>query len=160
MAPGPSRELRRSRQYCRLLAGLATTKTPPPWINRLPRRLGDGRMRISLWGFFGKKINILSWSEWSDSNTRPPRPERGALPDCATLRDQRRFYRPAIFDAQAPIKKNRLIFDEKITAAAAQKIGRKPAQKAPACKRRNRLSKIRLVHADGNFLLPALALKP
>ena len=33
----------------------------------------------------------LSWSEWSDSNTRPPRPERGALPDCATLRDQRGF---------------------------------------------------------------------
>jgi integrase len=26
------------------------------------------------------------WSEWSDSNTRPPRPERGALPGCATLR--------------------------------------------------------------------------
>src|SRR5207302_6980699 len=26
------------------------------------------------------------WSEWQDSNLRPPRPERGALPDCATLR--------------------------------------------------------------------------
>lgn len=31
----------------------------------------------------------LSWSEWQDLNLRPPRPERGALPDCATLRDQR-----------------------------------------------------------------------
>ena len=30
------------------------------------------------------------WSEWQDSNLRPPRPERGALPGCATLRDQRR----------------------------------------------------------------------
>src|SRR5690606_22101237 len=38
---------------------------------------------------------IFRWSEWSDSNTRPPRPERGALPGCATLRDQRRFYKPA-----------------------------------------------------------------
>ncbi|CDX35109.1 hypothetical protein MPLA_1800156 [Mesorhizobium sp. ORS 3359] len=28
------------------------------------------------------------WSEWQDLNLRPPRPERGALPDCATLRDQ------------------------------------------------------------------------
>src|SRR6516225_5883913 len=27
-----------------------------------------------------------SWSEWQDLNLRPPRPERGALPDCATLR--------------------------------------------------------------------------
>jgi hypothetical protein len=33
----------------------------------------------------------FNWSEWSDSNTRPPRPERGALPDCATLRDQWRL---------------------------------------------------------------------
>ena len=28
------------------------------------------------------------WSEWQDLNLRPPRPERGALPDCATLRPQ------------------------------------------------------------------------
>ncbi len=27
-----------------------------------------------------------NWSEWQDLNLRPPRPERGALPDCATLR--------------------------------------------------------------------------
>lgn len=27
-----------------------------------------------------------TWSEWQDSNLRPPRPERGALPGCATLR--------------------------------------------------------------------------
>src|SRR5262245_29329847 len=26
------------------------------------------------------------WSEWQDLNLRPPRPERGALPDCATRR--------------------------------------------------------------------------
>jgi hypothetical protein len=53
-----------------------------------------------------------------------------------------------------------LIFDEKITAVSACKIGRKQLSKMPACKRRNRSSKIPLVHADGNFLLPALALKP
>src|SRR3954466_3978477 len=29
---------------------------------------------------------VKCWSEWQDLNLRPPRPERGALPDCATLR--------------------------------------------------------------------------
>ena len=50
------------------------------------------------WLFFRRfetwKLNILSfknnfnekWSEWEDLNLRPPRPERGALPVCATLR--------------------------------------------------------------------------
>jgi hypothetical protein len=33
-------------------------------------------------GFFCQE----TWSEWQDLNLRPPRPERGALPDCATLR--------------------------------------------------------------------------
>src|SRR3982751_2698658 len=37
------------------------------------RFLGDGR---------------AEWSEWQDLNLRPPRPERGALPGCATLRQQ------------------------------------------------------------------------
>ena len=27
-----------------------------------------------------------NWSEWGDSNSRPPAPEAGALPGCATLR--------------------------------------------------------------------------
>lgn len=49
-----------------------------------------------------RQSGVFGWSEWSDSNTRPPRPERGALPDCATLRDQRRLYRPAYYVAQAP----------------------------------------------------------
>src|ERR1700745_1096127 len=31
-------------------------------------------------------ISAKCWSEWQDLNLRPPRPERGALPDCATLR--------------------------------------------------------------------------
>jgi hypothetical protein len=34
---------------------------------------------------FGSK-SAKCWSEWQDLNLRPPRPERGALPDCATLR--------------------------------------------------------------------------
>src|SRR5262249_33341764 len=32
------------------------------------------------------EISAKCWSEWQDLNLRPPRPERGALPDCATLR--------------------------------------------------------------------------
>jgi hypothetical protein len=31
-------------------------------------------------------LSEFFWSEWQDLNLRPPRPERGALPDCATLR--------------------------------------------------------------------------
>ena len=31
-------------------------------------------------------------SERQDLNLRPPRPERGALPDCATLRYQASWY--------------------------------------------------------------------
>ena len=42
-----------------------------------------GRIQV-----FGKPL--FCWSEWQDSNLRPPRPERGALPGCATLRDLRR----------------------------------------------------------------------
>src|SRR4029077_6689811 len=40
---------------------------------------------------FGLAAQVLDlfgeyWSEWQDLNLRPPRPERGALPGCATLR--------------------------------------------------------------------------
>src|SRR6266511_4830050 len=31
-------------------------------------------------------MSAKCWSEWQNLNLRPPRPERGALPDCATLR--------------------------------------------------------------------------
>src|SRR6516225_10073022 len=37
-------------------------------------------------------ISANIWSEWQDLNLRPPRPERGALPDCATLRLEVRSY--------------------------------------------------------------------
>jgi hypothetical protein len=33
-----------------------------------------------------RKDRESGWSEWQDSNLRPPRPKRGALPGCATLR--------------------------------------------------------------------------
>src|SRR5258707_4557641 len=36
----------------------------------------------------GAPNTLKTWSEWQDLNLRPPRPERGALPDCATLRCQ------------------------------------------------------------------------
>jgi hypothetical protein len=38
---------------------------------------------------------MWSWSEWQDLNLRPPRPERGALPDCATLRLKAGLITPA-----------------------------------------------------------------
>ena len=51
--------------------------------------VGKRRVTVLSWdlsrgrdAFFGLKY----WSEWQDLNLRPPRPERGALPDCATLR--------------------------------------------------------------------------
>ncbi len=44
---------------------------------------GLGRsLRSDGFGDFSGK----EWSEWQDLNLRPPRPERGALPGCATLR--------------------------------------------------------------------------
>src|SRR5215475_13263810 len=39
------------------------------------------------------------WSEWQDLNLRPPRPERGALPDCATLRLKAGLITPASLKA-------------------------------------------------------------
>src|SRR5579872_5839502 len=39
------------------------------------------------------------WSEWQDLNLRPPRPERGALPDCATLRLKAGLITPAPLNA-------------------------------------------------------------
>src|SRR3954468_11741480 len=41
------------------------------------------------------------WSEWQDLNLRPPRPERGALPGCATLRLESRSYSGALIPSQA-----------------------------------------------------------
>ncbi|CDX26161.1 hypothetical protein MPLA_1280075 [Mesorhizobium sp. ORS 3359] len=38
----------------------------------------------------------FKWSEWRDSNTRPPDPKSGALPGCATLR------RPAAYRGRTP----------------------------------------------------------
>ncbi len=43
------------------------------------------------------------WSEWQDLNLRPPRPERGALPDCATLRDREALYSDLASGPQVPI---------------------------------------------------------
>ena len=86
----------------------------------------------------GKKNNLLryqeviGWSEWSDSNTRPPRPERGALPDCATLRDQRRLYRPAILVAQASMSKNMSVFDGAVCVYERAAEGRSGLERAQA----------------------------
>lgn len=39
------------------------------------------------------RIHTGSWSGWRDSDPRPPRPERGALPSCATSRNPSRHGR-------------------------------------------------------------------
>lgn len=39
------------------------------------------------------RIHTGSWSGWRDSDPRPPRPERGALPSCATSRNTGRHGR-------------------------------------------------------------------
>lgn len=67
----------------------------------------------------GRTICLLSagkWSEREDSNLRPPAPEAGALPGCATLRpwsatspsaarmqEQRTAFLPHIFRANKPL---------------------------------------------------------
>src|SRR6476660_7305754 len=43
--------------------------------------------------------SLKGWSEWQDLNLRPPRPERGALPDCATLRLKAGLITPAPLNA-------------------------------------------------------------
>src|SRR5215475_68629 len=48
-------------------------------------KTGSRSTRRGLQGWRGSKRGE-EWSERQDLNLRPPRPERGALPDCATLR--------------------------------------------------------------------------
>ncbi len=51
-------------------------------IECLKNFLGSSINKKGVYGTFGTP----SLSGWRDSNPRPPRPERGALPDCATPR--------------------------------------------------------------------------
>ena len=67
-----------AEQHCREQEGNSVTL--PLGAKRDPNLWGIGRNRYLSICFF--------WSEWQDLNLRPPRPERGALPGCATLRDQ------------------------------------------------------------------------
>ena len=50
---------------------------------------------VAIWGDGRCKKPLIYrdfwWSEWQDLNLRPPRPERGALPGCATLRKPRAY---------------------------------------------------------------------
>ncbi len=74
VVPGSALRSARGGAECAALSGMAAQTA----------RLFRSRAAIYL--ILRKKTG---WSEWSDSNTRPPRPERGALPGCATLRSSR-----------------------------------------------------------------------
>src|SRR5262245_66529061 len=59
------------------------------------------RWRVSVGETVGIDVSegAKCWSEWQDLNLRPPRPERGALPDCATLRLEAGLITPAPLNA-------------------------------------------------------------
>ena len=59
---------------------------------------GNGQTDHRRYGYPGFSGNFAgkTWSEWQDLNLRPPRPERGALPGCATLRLEGRSYNGAL----------------------------------------------------------------
>ena len=67
------------------------------------------------------------WSEWQDLNLRPPRPERGALPDCATLRRRPRVSAEApasgLYSRAFPGRKRGVAAFSRVDRA---RIGRKP----------------------------------
>src|SRR5262245_31689479 len=60
----------------------------PPWLSSLLVAYVLPSSREALAHPLAQQVLILAkcWSEWQDLNLRPPRPERGALPDCATRR--------------------------------------------------------------------------
>jgi hypothetical protein len=70
----------------------------------------QGTVGVSISG--GRQV----WSEWQDLNLRPPRPERGALPDCATLRSQSGPYSEAALPPQATIAAAQRILLVSVTA--------------------------------------------
>ena len=66
-----------------------------PFVKTRYLRLFFGTILANNWGFEGRKIppqngifaTGISWSRREDLNLRPLRPERSALPDCATPRN-------------------------------------------------------------------------
>jgi hypothetical protein len=57
-------------------------KAGPPVVTILARQF----CKLAKLGFCGQRIKMRNWSGRLDSNQRPPAPEAGALPDCATPR--------------------------------------------------------------------------
>ena len=92
---------------------------------RMPRRTA-GALRERNREFCGK------WSEWQDLNLRPPRPERGALPGCATLRDQTaRVYNAGLSFPQVRSDDSASVFSAIVSIAVravepARGLGRNP----------------------------------
>src|SRR5262249_27251789 len=52
------------------------------WCRSVPNARSDSETTTNTDGLISRR----SWSEWGDLNSRPPAPEAGALPGCATLR--------------------------------------------------------------------------
>jgi hypothetical protein len=93
--------------FCKMLNIAQTDRRPGLWPPKSRPRGGNlgaqglarrGTARIGVacgWmPFDGKTFQESGkiWSEWQDLNLRPPAPEAGALPGCATLRPSRLTY--------------------------------------------------------------------
>ena len=75
------------REILRLQAeGIASARSPAVWAVRARAcRFACGGPSVQ--GSHQLAVPVAKyWSEWQDLNLRPPRPERGALPDYATIR--------------------------------------------------------------------------
>ncbi len=108
------------------------------------------------------------WSEWRDSNSRPPAPEAGALPGCATLRHWSSYCNgfPVRAQTSANFQKGGLRYSAAcrylqeargLTASATMshgkffKLGRCPAHAKRLCSRPLRRSMAGGAKAPGTF---------
>ena len=90
-APHRGARLRFASRLSILVHGLVRDFLLPPQAQHVARPHKGLRPRLPFQSVgetvgLGLSGSVKYWSEWQDLNLRPPRPERGALPDCATLR--------------------------------------------------------------------------
>ena len=88
--PSPTRPRSRSRSpYVRSITFCSSTRS----MRALYRTSPDGHQKTKRAALSTDRTT--HWSGWGDLNSRPPRPERGALPSCATPRSDWGCY-PAV----------------------------------------------------------------